>query len=373
MKYRPLYPPSILGVMGSGQLGRMFTHSASKLGYQVHCYSPIFDSPTKLAGATEFVGKYTDLNKLGEFLDSVDALTFEFENIPEEALVYIEEYIETEGLRVFPSPKVIRTSNNRNTEKNFFRKIGIPVTNFLSLQGRFTDINKLSDIKFPAILKTNQFGYDGKGQRKYNTREDFLTDLISINNFDHILEEVVEFDLEVSVIGARFSNGKILTYPPSKNIHKNHILDLTIHPANISDKLKKEAEEHTKNLLEKIDYVGVLGLEFFVKDDLLLGNEFAPRPHNSGHYTIDAANFSQFDLQVLCLSGIVDELSLNTIPSVMKNMVGDEFFKDKDTIKKLIEKSDYSIHLYQKKEVLSGRKMGHINYKGDFNENLFLF
>ncbi|NBU99713.1 MAG: ATP-grasp domain-containing protein [Spirochaetia bacterium] len=174
MKYRALYPPSILGVMGSGQLGRMFTHSASKLGYHVHCYSPIFDSPTKYAGATEFVGKYTDLNKLGEFLDSVDALTFEFENIPEEALLFIEEYIETEGLRVFPSPKVIRISNNRIKEKNFFLNIGIPVTNFLSLQGKFTDINKLSDIKFPAILKTNQFGYDGKGQRKYNTREDFL-------------------------------------------------------------------------------------------------------------------------------------------------------------------------------------------------------
>ena len=231
----------------------------------------------------------------------------------------------------------------------------------------------MSDIKFPAILKTNQFGYDGKGQRKYTTREEFLTDLISITNFDHILEEEVPFDIEISVIGARFANGKIVTYPASKNIHKNHILDLTIHPANISDKLKKEAEEHTKNLLEKIDYIGVLGLEFFLKDDLLLGNEFAPRPHNSGHFTMDSANFSQFDLQVLCLTGIVDDLSLKTYPSVMKNMVGDEFFKHKETLKKLIENSEYYIHLYQKKEVISGRKMGHINYLGEFKDNLFLF
>ncbi len=373
MNYRPLHPPSILGVMGSGQLGRMFTHSASRFGYHVHCYSPVIDSPTKYAGATEFVGQYTNLNKLSEFLDSIDALTFEFENIPEEALSFIEEYVETEGLRVFPSPQSIRISNNRNTEKSFFKKIGIPVTNYFPLLGEFNDVNRLSEIKFPAILKTNRFGYDGKGQRKFNNREEFLTDHLTITNYDHILEEVVNFDLEISVIGARFLNGKIVTYPASKNIHKNHILDITIHPAEISEKLMREALEHTRNLLQKLDYIGVLGLEFFVKDGILLGNEFAPRPHNSGHYTMDSANYSQFDLQVFCLTGIIEDLKITTTPAVMKNMVGEEFFKDKETIKRIIENGNYNLHLYQKKEVLEGRKMGHINFKGYFRDELFSF
>jgi 5-(carboxyamino)imidazole ribonucleotide synthase len=373
MMHRPLYPPAILGVLGSGQLGRMFTQSATKLGYTVHVYSPSLDTPAKMVGAVEFVGNYSDTQKLSEFLDSIDALTFEFENIPDEALNFIDEYIETEGLRVYPSTFAIRTSNNRTKEKNFFKSIGIPVTNFLPLKGEISSITDLSNIKFPAILKTNKFGYDGKGQRKFLSREEFLNFQVATSQFDHILEEIVPFDLEISVIGARFYNGKMFIYPPSKNIHVNHILDETIHPASISGKLLKEAEDLTKNLLEKLNYIGVLGVEFFVKGELLIGNEFAPRPHNSGHFTIDGANYSQFDLQLFALTGIIEDLNLETHPTVMKNIIGEPFFNDKDLYPYYLKNPNYKIHLYQKKEILPGRKLGHINYLGEYKDKLFLF
>ncbi len=370
---RPLYPPAILGVMGSGQLGRMFTQAATRLGYTVHVYSPSIDSPSKMAGAVEFVGNYIDTQKLGEFLDSIDALTFEFENIPEEALQFIDEYIQTEGLRVFPSTDAIRTSNNRDREKKYFKSIGIPITKFISFNGEERKEIDLSEIQFPAILKTNRLGYDGKGQKKFLTQEEFSNFLSTNQPSDHILEEVVPFDLEISVIGCRFQNGMMFIYPASKNIHVNHILDVSIHPAQIDFRLLEKAESYAKLLLSKLNYVGVLGIEFFVKGEELIGNEFAPRPHNSGHFTLDGANFSQFDLQILALTGIVESLDLKSEPTVMKNIVGEPFFKEKQLYSQYIKDGNFKIHLYQKKEILSGRKMGHINYKGQYREDLFLF
>lgn len=371
--FRSLYPPAILGVLGSGQLGRMFTQSATRLGYTVHVYSPSIDSPSKMVGAVEYFGNYEDTQKLGEFLDSIDALTFEFENIPEEALEFIDEYVETEGLRVFPSTDAIRTSNNRDREKKYFRSIGIPVTNFISLSGDRVEEKHLTEIQFPAILKTNRWGYDGKGQKKFLNQEECFNFLLSSQTLDHILEEVVPFDLEISVIGCRFQNGKMFIYPASKNIHINHILDESIHPAHIDSELLEKAQSYTKTLLEKLNYVGVLGIEFFVKGDQLIGNEFAPRPHNSGHFSLDGANFSQFDLQVLALTGIVENLDLKSEPTVMKNIVGESFFKDKELYPLYLKDGNYKIHLYQKKEILPGRKMGHINYKGQYRKDLFLF
>ena len=187
------------------------------------------------------------------------------------------------------------------------------------------------------------------------------------------MEEIVNFDCEISVIGCRFENKKTLLYPPSKNIHKNHILDLTIHPSGISGKAIDKAINYTRNLLHELDYVGVLGVEFFVKGNEILGNEFAPRPHNSGHFTLDGANFSQFDLQLFTLTGLIDDINLETVPTVMKNIVGGDFFKDKLNYYKYLHDPKFKIHIYQKKDILPGRKLGHINYRGIYSDSLYSF
>lgn len=369
----PLYPPAILGVLGGGQLGRMFIREAGRYGYTTHVYNPTSPSPASLSGAKEFIGEFSDLNELEKFLSSIDALTFEFENIPEPTLDFISDYSEKNEIIVSPSPDSIKISNHRIREKNFFKSIGIPTTNYAPLIGKVSKNNEYKNFRFPAILKTNQLGYDGKGQIKFNTEEEFNNFIEGDKLYNHILEEVINFDYEISVIGGRFFNGNTILYSPSLNIHKNHILDVTIHPAGVAQHIIEKSLKFTKLLMDSLNYVGVLGLEFFVRGDELYGNEFAPRPHNSGHYTLDGSNYSQFEVQLLCLTNLVNSIDIKTQSTVMKNIVGVEFFKNKDNYKFYTENSNYKLHLYQKNEILPGRKLGHINYLGDYTEDLFSF
>ncbi|MBK8394372.1 MAG: 5-(carboxyamino)imidazole ribonucleotide synthase [Leptospiraceae bacterium] len=352
--------------MGSGQLGRMFAQKAIERGYEVYCYSPEVDSPCARVGVKEFVGEYSDKIKLSNFLNSIDLLTFEFENIPKDTLDIIEEYINKTGIRVSPPINSIRISQNRFKEKNFFNQNGLKTTQYYYLDS----LNSLEQIKdkiiFPCILKTNQFGYDGKGQGKFSSYSELENYLKSQPNIDHIIEAIVNFSCEISVVASRFANGKILYFPPSENIHKNHILDFSIHPARISKYLSDKAILATKTLLESLDYEGVLALEFFISGDDVICNEFAPRPHNSGHFSMDASDFSQFELQLLTLCNLEPTISvLNTKPCVMRNIIGFDYQGKEPNYLDRLESIDYKLHLYQKKEAKVGRKMGHWNYLGE--------
>ena len=357
-----LYPPSILGVMGSGQLGRMFAQRAIEKGYIVKVFSPDKNSPAFKVGAIESVEDYENLEALELFLNSIQALTFEFENIPEKTLSFIDEYSKKNLLRVSPSVNSIKIAQDRFKEKEFFKSIGLQVTDFFKIDETTDIVQLIKEIEFPFIIKTNRFGYDGKGQKKIHSLKELEDYFKDFQIKDHILEKIIPFDKEISVIGARFDSGKIFIFPPSENIHKNHILDFTIHPASIQSELIKKAEHYTRILLEKLGYVGVLGLEIFVKDNELICNEFAPRPHNSGHYTMNASSYSQFDLQLYALTNIELELDrISTKNSIMKNIIGFEA----ENYLHLHSKPNLFYHDYQKSEPKIGRKMGHWNYIGN--------
>lgn len=356
----------VLGVMGSGQLGRMFAQKAKERGFTVKCYSPESDTPAGRAGVIETVGEYSDSDKLIQFLKGIDALTFEFENIPKTALDTIEKFANETGLRVSPSVESIRISQNRFIEKEFFNQQGLITTPYLYIHS-IDELYAIREfIKFPCILKTNQFGYDGKGQGKFANFSDLESHLKSLDKIDHILEEIVNFNCEISVVACRFSSGKILYYAPSENIHKNHILDFTIHPAKIDFQLQDKAISATKVLLSALNYVGVLALEFFVFDDHVICNEFAPRPHNSGHFSMEASRLSQFELQLLTLCNLEPEVNvIQSVPCIMKNIIGFDFEGNEERYLSRLKSYDYKLHLYQKKEAKLGRKMGHWNYLGN--------
>lgn len=359
-------PGATLGMLGSGQLGRMFTQVATTWGYNIVCYSPEKDTPTGKVGAHEWTGEYIDTSQMEQFLNKIDALTFEFENIPNQTLNFIQYYMENHNLICRPSPKSISIAQNRTTEKNFFREQGLPTTNFFSIRS-FSDYKKIQDkIEYPIVLKKNTFGYDGKGQYKFINRESLENFLKTIDGIDFVIETFVEFEKEVSVIVARFQDGTIFCYDPVENIHKNHILDITMNPATISQVAYDSCIKYARTLVESLGYVGVLCLEFFVRGDMILCNEFAPRPHNSGHFTIDAANVSQFELQLRTLCDIPLTEKLKVKRSSMKNLMGEDILENLDTIHKLYKDPNYKIHIYQKNTPKKGRKMGHINYVGDY-------
>lgn len=357
---------SVLGVMGSGQLGRMFAQKAKEMGYTVKCYSPEENTPAGKAGVIETVGEYSDSTKLISYLKSIDALTFEFENIPEESLLTIEKVEKETGLTVSPSVESIRVSQNRFKEKEFFNQNGLKTTAYLHLNSMENLYEIKENIQFPCILKTNQFGYDGKGQGKFQNFSELEKFLKSQERIDHILEEIVNFSCEISVVACRFQSGKILFYPPSENTHKNHILDFSIHPAEVSEEIQNKAIEATQILLTALNYVGVLALEFFVKDGNVICNEFAPRPHNSGHFSMDASRVSQFELQLLTLCNLETDIEkIETKQCVMKNIIGFDFTEYEGIYIDFLKKSDYRLHLYQKEQAKTGRKMGHWNYLGN--------
>lgn len=365
MKKKLIPGKSVLGVMGSGQLGRMFAQKAKERGYTVKCFSPESNSPAFKAGVIETVADYNDYSALKSFLHSIDALTFEFENIPASALNTIEEVSRETGLIVSPSVESIRISQNRFKEKEFFNKIGLKTTSYIYLKDLKDLYDNKNKIQFPCILKTNQFGYDGKGQGMFQSFSELESFLKSQKAIDHLIEEIVNFSCEISVVASRYDSGKILFYPPSENTHKNHILDVSIHPARVSDSIAEKAVLATKKLLEALEYVGVLALEFFVSNDTVICNEFAPRPHNSGHFSMDACRISQFELQLLTLCNL--ELSLEkleTVPCIMKNIIGFDFTEKEQVFIKFLSSDEYRLHLYQKDQPKIGRKMGHWNYLG---------
>lgn len=356
-----------IGVLGSGQLGQMMCLEALPLGFEFYCYSPEKDSPCERAGATATVASYEDLSSVKTFLSKIDVLSFEFENIPKSTLEFLES--EKKHIQIFPPPKALVIAQDRFLEKTHFRKLGFRTADFFHLTKELSQSQ--TSIPYPWIIKTLRFGYDGKGQVKVKDEgeyKDFLEKAFPTGKEEYLIEEVIPFQKEISIILTRFQNGEIVCYGAVENEHKNHILDLSIFPARIPVGLNLEATEMASKLAESLDYVGTMGVEFFLKENHMYLNEFAPRPHNTGHFTQDCQSFSQFHLHVSAITGNHPPTDVRPKPTLMKNILGNEYKESLAIARTLLKDDRYQLHLYGKKEAKLGRKMGHMNFKGNLEE-----
>ena len=361
--------PEPLGILGGGQLGRFFTISAQNMGYSVVVFDPDDKSPAGKMADKHICKPYDDLKALDELKASCSAVTTEFENIPAETLQYLEK-----NIIVRPESKAVSIVQNRIKEKDFLKKSGIPV-------GQYIVINNLESIKntnekdkiFPAILKTAQFGYDGKGQIHVNNISELENAFISFNNAPCVLERKLDLDLEFSIVLARSINGGYLEYPLIENHHESGILDFSLIPARAPSSLKEEATKLAMKIASDLNYIGVMAIEFFISSNRLYVNEIAPRPHNSGHFSIDACGYNQFDQQVLALTGNELKNEATKFPiSVMLNLLGDLWFRSGEQLEpkfEMIAGPGISLHLYGKAEPRIGRKMGHITVLGLKNKS----
>jgi 5-(carboxyamino)imidazole ribonucleotide synthase len=353
-------PGSTIGIFGSGQLGRMLAIEARKLGYRVACYSPESDTPTGQIADREIVAPYEDLIAVGKFAQSVDVVTFEFENVPAKTVEEAAKYTV-----VFPNGNALYIAQNRLREKTFLFGNGFPVAPFYK-------ISSINDLKvavektgFPCVLKTAGFGYDGKGQSKIESPEDIQAAFEKLDGNECVLEAFVDFKKEVSVVCARNEKGDFAHYGVIENAHTNHILDISFAPASVAHNVWEEAIEVAKGIAGKLDYVGTMCVELFLtkKEDLLV-NEIAPRPHNSGHLTFDAAVTSQFEQQLRAVCGLPLGSTKLIKPAAMSNLLGDIWSNGEPAWDAALE-TEAKVHLYGKTEPRTGRKMGHITALAD--------
>jgi len=351
-----ILPGATIGVLGSGQLGRMFAIAARELGYRIHIYSPEDDSPAGQIGDKEFSFLYEDLDRIREFARGVRVVTFEFENVPAASTAAAAEFAP-----VRPAGQVLHTTQNRLREKTFLSKNGFPVTPFRAVNS-VGDLEKAAkELGLPAVLKTAAFGYDGKGQVKLRNAAQLPEAFAALRGAEGIYEAFVDFEKEVSVVAARTLRGDLSAFPVFENTHANHILDVTFAPAAISPKLAKEAVELAAGILEKLDVVGLLTVEMFVtRDGRLLVNELAPRTHNSGHLTIDAAGTSQFEQQVRAVCGLPLGSTELRQPAAMANLLGHLWQDGEPNWAATLTDPSVKLHLYGKREARVGRKMGHL-------------
>ncbi len=351
-----ILPNSTIGVFGSGQLGRMFAIEARKMGYRVHTFSPLTDTPTGQVADIETCAPYGDLDAVRKFARSVDVVTFEFENVPSATVEAATEFVE-----VHPEGEILNMTQNRLREKTFLSDKGFPVTPFRHIKV-IDDLHRAADeLGLPAVLKTAGFGYDGKGQAKIRERQDIELAFDAMNGQEAILETFVEFQKEVSVVCARDKKGDFAHYGVIENEHANHILDISFAPAIVSAKAFAEAVDIARNIADTLGYVGTLCVEFFVtKDEKLLVNELAPRPHNSGHLTFDACVTSQFEQQVRAVCGLPLGSTEFYKPAAMANLLGDVWAHGEPNWSAALADPNVKLHLYGKAEPRPGRKMGHL-------------
>ena len=359
-----ILPPQTLGMIGGGQLGRMFAMAARTMGYRVMVLDPDLLSPAAEFANEHLAAAYTDPAALEKLGTDCAAVTTEFENAPAAVLTALAA-----STTVRPSGGAVAIAQDRHAEKSFFTANGFPVGPFAIINGPADIEAALTTVKLPAILKTARFGYDGKGQARINTPDALAATLAAWKFVPAILEAFIDLKLEISVVLARGADGEIAVFPIAENQHVNGILDITIVPARISQELAERATAIARNVAVALDYVGVLAVEFFItqSNDILI-NEMAPRPHNSGHVTIDACRSSQFEQQVRALCGLpLGDPSLHT-PAVMFNLLGDVWPNVKNPDHKSAEPAWQAVlkhpgahlHLYGKREARIGRKMGHI-------------
>lgn len=358
---KPILPGATLGVLGSGQLGRMFAIAGAQMGYHIHVYSPDKNTPAGEVAAREFSAPYEDEAALIEFAKSVDVVTFEFENVPSAVSTAIGKHS-----LIRPSAAVLNISQNRLREKGTLRDAGLPVPTFRPVTSAKELQSAVAELGAPSVIKTASSGYDGKGQAVIRSDSDCTTAWESLNTDEAILEQFVDFEREVSIVGARNPQGEFAVYRPFDNTHENHILDVTLCPASLTTQVENRAIEIARTVFESLNVIGVLCVEMFVTrtGDLLI-NELAPRPHNSGHLTIDAHKTSQFEQQVRAICGLplgsVDQLA----PAAMVNLLGDLWNKREPAWDGLCAQAAVNLHLYGKAAARPGRKMGHITTLAD--------
>lgn len=359
-------PGKTIGVLGGGQLGRMFAHAAERLGYRVHIYEPTEDGPAGEVSARETNRPYTDIESLTAFAKSVDVVTYEFENIPAEPLWSIEKTVP-----LHPHWGVLEVCQNRMREKNWLRKNNFSPVPFAEVEAGDDLAAAIRKIGLPCVVKTADFGYDGKGQIKVSDEASLAKAVASFTKQRCVVEKFIDFKCELSVLVARGSTGEVKAFPVAENIHTKHILDFSIVPARVSDAVKIEAEKLALAIVEKLGVVGLLAIEMFLTDrGEILVNELAPRPHNSGHWSLDACVTSQFEQHVRAVCGLpLGDVSVVS-PVVMVNILGDAWKWDAGA---LVGEPDWTavlaeprakLHLYGKKEPRIGRKMGHFTVTG---------
>jgi 5-(carboxyamino)imidazole ribonucleotide synthase len=357
---RPIGPGATIGVLGSGQLGRMFAIAARRMGYRVHTFSPDDDTPTGQVADVEVTAGYDDLEALRAFARNVHVVTFEFENVPIEAVDAVQEHAP-----VRPNGVALHTAQQRAREKTFLADRGFPTAPFARAATLDELWSGVARIGTPAVVKTAAFGYDGKGQHKVTTPADVEHIWSAIGRQEAIVEKYVSLQAEISVIAARGLDGEIAEYAPFENRHRHHILDLTTCPAAIPDPIRQRAIDITRAILEELQYVGLLCVEFFLTTaGELLVNELAPRPHNSGHLTFDAAVTSQFEQQVRAICGLPLGSTDLVRPAAMVNLLGDLWAGGEPNWAAALRLRDVKLHLYGKTEPRAGRKMGHLTAMG---------
>lgn len=357
-------PGATLGILGSGQLGRMLAITAKRLGYRVHVFSPDQHTPAGQVADLEITAAYTDLDALKRFAQGVDVVTIEFENIPVAALQALQS-----DVPVYPQPQVLETTQHRLREKRFLAGLGIPVVPFHAISTQADLEAGLETVGLPAVLKTAGFGYDGKGQAKVETREQAQQAFESFQGQPCVLERFISLDREISVIAARADDGTFRAYRPVENRHRNHVLDLTLAPAQLSPELERQATTITQTIMDAFQMRGLLCVEFFITQaGELLVNELAPRTHNSGHYSIEAAVCDQFEQQLRAVCGLpLGDPALRQ-PAAMSNLLGDLWAEGEPDWAACLELNPVYLHLYGKKEARPSRKMGHLTALGETRE-----
>jgi 5-(carboxyamino)imidazole ribonucleotide synthase len=352
----PILPGATIGVLGSGQLGRMFAIAARRMGYRVHTFSPDLDTPTGQVADVEVVAPYDDLDAVANFARRVSVVTFEFENVPAPTAEAAAS-----AAPVRPSGAILHTTQQRIREKAFLKSAGLPMTPYREVQSPEDLEHAMAEVGLPAVLKTAAFGYDGKGQFLIRSRDQLTEAWNAIGQQEAVLEAFIDFECEISVVAARGDDGQFVHYGAIENQHSRHILDVSIAPARISPQVGNEAVDIARCVLERLGVVGVLCVEFFVtRQGKLLINELAPRPHNSGHLTVDACVTSQFEQQLRAVCGLPLGSTAMHRPAAMANILGDQWLNGEPHWPAACAYPDVKLHLYGKLEPRPARKMGHL-------------
>ncbi|MAT23139.1 MAG: 5-(carboxyamino)imidazole ribonucleotide synthase [Rhodobiaceae bacterium] len=345
----------MIGILGGGQLGMMLATAAKNLGFKTNIYSPDYLSPALNYSTDQTIAEFDDKKNLTKFAESVDYITIEFENIPSDTINFIAK-----SNKLFPPSDAIKISQDRLKEKNFCRENKIATNRYINV----LNTGDLSDWNYDkkSVMKTRQLGYDGKGQKIISSKREAEEAFNKFGQVPCIMEEFIDFKLEASTISVRDTYGNTYTYPPAENFHKNHILDTSNVPASINMKTENALKDISTKMITNLDYIGVLAVEFFVlKDNTILVNEIAPRVHNSGHWTLDGSEVSQFEQHIRAISQLKILTPKLIYKTKMLNLIGDDIniWKNKNN------SNNEKIYIYGKADIKKGRKMGHVNFLED--------
>jgi 5-(carboxyamino)imidazole ribonucleotide synthase len=345
-------PVETVGILGAGQLGRMLAVAASRLGLRTHVYAPDADPIAAQVANAMTSAPYEDAAALSEFAAGVDVVTYEFENVPAEALDRLES-----GRKLLPRRNALTVSQDRLLEKDFVNDAGLTTAPYANVESESDAVEAATKVGSPSIMKTRRLGYDGKGQVRLDRAEDAAAAWAGLGKVPCVVEGFVDYRCEISVIAARSQRGEVVCFEPGENVHREGILRTTRVPASVSDEERAEALRAATAILEALDYVGVMGIELFVTSDGLVVNEIAPRVHNSGHWTQNGCVVDQFEQHVRCVAGWPLGDGSRHSDVEMRNLIGDDVLD----VAELARDPELALHVYGKADVRPGRKMGHVN------------